>query len=281
MKKVLYFCLCSIFMSSLYAGSGVYVIKNARILTVTQGTLERGTIIIQGGKIERVGQQLNIPVDDVFVLDRERVKKICRRLINEKIKIAWTCEARVDLVDMGLLRLMKAAGCYAVAYGIESASLEILEKLGKNITPSQSEDAIKMTHWAGMQSIGYFMLGSPGETPETVRQTINFSKELKVDFAQFSVTTPFPGTELYDIYMRGRQEDPTWESFIYAGTDNPTTPVFESDNLSREDLKKWIRHAYRKFYLRPSYLWRRLRRCTSWREIRMNLKGFGMLLKSV
>lgn len=219
--------------------------------------------------------------DDSFTLDQKRVFAIAETIIDKGLKIAWTCETRVNLVDRELLQYMKEAGCYAVAYGIESASPEIIKVLQKDTTLEQVNQAVRDSREAGLQVIGYFMLGSPGETPETVRQTIDLAKELKVDFAQFSVTTPFPGTELYDIYMQGRKKDPAWESFVYAGTDNPTTPVFESDNLSRDDLKNWIRQAYRRFYLRPSYLWQRLRRCTSWKEIRMNVKGFGMLLKSV
>ena len=76
-------------------------------------------------------------------------------------------------------------------------------------------------------------------------------------------------------------KSPAWESFVYAGTDNPTAPVFESDHLTRVDLATWTRRAYRRFYLRPSYVWQRLRRCTSWGEVKMNVKGFGMLLRSV
>jgi hypothetical protein len=81
--------------------------------------------------------------------------------------------------------------------------------------------------------------------------------------------------------MRDNKEKIPWENFIYAGTGNPTTPVFESAKLSRNDLKTWTNRAYREFYLRPSYFWQRLRRCTSWGEIKMNFKGFGMLLRSV
>jgi anaerobic magnesium-protoporphyrin IX monomethyl ester cyclase len=219
--------------------------------------------------------------DDSFTLDSPRVHDICDKILGSGLKIAWTCETRVNLVDKELLRHMKQAGCYAVAYGIESASPEIIRTLRKDTTIAQVEEAVRHGREAGLQIIGYFMLGSPGETPDTIRQTIDFAKRLKVDFAQFSVTTPFPGTELYDIYMKNRQEDISWDSFVYAGTDNPTTPVFESDKLSREDLKNWLKQAYRYFYLRPAYLWQRLRRCTSWPEIRMNFKGLGMLLKSV
>jgi anaerobic magnesium-protoporphyrin IX monomethyl ester cyclase len=219
--------------------------------------------------------------DDSFTLDKKRVHAIAATIIDKGLKIAWTCETRVNLVDEELLRHMNQAGCYAVAYGIESASPEIIRTLQKDITLEQVNKAVRDSHEAGLQVIGYFMLGSPGETTETIRQTIDFAKKLKVDFAQFSVTTPFPGTDLFDIYMHGSQTNPAWESFIYAGTDNPTNPVFESDNLSRDDLKRWTARAYRRFYLRPSYIWPRLRRCTSWREIRMNLKGSGMLLQSL
>lgn len=219
--------------------------------------------------------------DDSFTLDKKRVHAICDKIIDSKLKFTWTCETRVNLVDKELLRHMKQAGCYAVAYGIESASPEIIHTLHKDTTIAQVEEAVNDSREAGLQVIGYFMLGSPGETPETIRQTIDFAKRLKVDFAQFSVTTPFPGTELYDVYMQNRKESISWDSFVYAGTDNPTTPVFESDKLTRYDLKIWLARAYRAFYLRPAYIWQRLRRCASWNEIRMNLKGFGMLLKSV
>jgi radical SAM superfamily enzyme YgiQ (UPF0313 family) len=219
--------------------------------------------------------------DDSFTLDKKRVAAIAETIIDKGLKIAWTCETRVNLVDKELLDYMKRAGCYSVAYGIESASPDIIKTLQKDITLEQVERAVRDSRDAGLQVVGYFMLGSPGETTATIRQTIDFAKKLRVDVAQFSVTTPFPGTELYDIYMRGREKSPAWESFVYAGTDNPTTPIFEGDNLTRADLAMWIRRAYRRFYLRPSYVWQRLRRCTSPGEIRMNLKGLWMLLRSV
>jgi radical SAM superfamily enzyme YgiQ (UPF0313 family) len=230
---------------------------------------------------ERFGVKEVAFYDDSFTVDKKRVHAIADRIIISGLKINWTCETRVNLVDKELLRHMKQAGCYAVAYGIESASPEIIKTLHKDTTIEQVEEAVGYSHEAGLQVVGYFMLGSPGDTPDTIRQTIDFAKKLKVDFAQFSVTTPFPGTELYDIYMQNRKESISWDSFVYAGTDNPTTPVFESDKLTRDDLKTWLTRAYREFYLRPAYLWQRLRRCTSWNEIKMNIKGFGMLLKSV
>ena len=98
-----------------------------------------------------------------------------------------------------------------------------------------------------MQTIGYLMLGSPGETPETIKKTIEFAKKLKLDFAQFSVTTPYPATELYNLYLRDSPEIIPWESFVYSGSDNQLTPVFKSDRLSRNELRYWTMRVYRDF----------------------------------
>lgn len=219
--------------------------------------------------------------DDSFTIDKKRVHAIADKIIAKNLKIVWTCETRVNLVDKELLAHMKAAGCYTIAYGIESASPEIIKTIQKDITIKQVEVAVRASREVGLQVIGYFMIGSPGETPQTIRDTINFAKKLKIDFAQFSITTPFPGTELYEIYKRKNTEEIPWEKFVYASTDNPASPVFESDNLTREDLIKWVSRAYREFYLRPAYIGQRLRRCTNWGEISMNYKGLGMLLHSV
>ncbi|MFC2001901.1 B12-binding domain-containing radical SAM protein [Chloroflexota bacterium] len=218
--------------------------------------------------------------DDVFTLDKKRTHAIADSLIKRGIKIFWTCETRVNLVDEELLRHIKQAGCYAVAYGIESASPEILNTIHKDITLEQIEEAVYLSRKAGLQTVGYFMIGSPGDSPETIRQTIQFAKKLKLDFAQFSLTTPFPGTELYEL-LGDKGDNIPWESFVYSGADSQITPVFENDQLSRNDLKYWTRQAYREFYLRPAYLWQRLRQINSIGALRMSFKGFLMLLQSI
>jgi radical SAM superfamily enzyme YgiQ (UPF0313 family) len=230
---------------------------------------------------ERFGIRELAFYDDIFTLDKARARAIAEGLVSKGLKLFWTCEARVNLVDKELLLAMKRAGCYAVAYGIESASLQILDTLHKDITLEQVEAAVHLTREAGLETIGYLMLGSPGETTETIRQTIELAKRLKLDFAQFSVTTPFPGTELYRLYMQNQQEEIPWESFVYSGKDSRISPVFEGEKLKREDLKYWTRHAYREFYLRPAYIGQRLRRMTSLAEFKMNLNGFIMLLRSI
>jgi len=219
--------------------------------------------------------------DDVFTLDKKRAYAIADNIIKRGLKICWTCETRVNLVDKDLLSHIKQAGCYAVAYGIESASPEILDTLNKGITLDEVEEAIRITREVGLQTIGYFMLSSPGESPETISKTIEFAKKLKLDFAQFAITIPFPGTQLYNLYLKGREDNVSWANFIYGGTGNKVTPVFESDELSRAELQYWVRRAYKEFYLRPSYFWQRARKITSLGDLGVGFSGFSMLMRSI
>lgn len=219
--------------------------------------------------------------DDVFTLNKKRAYAIADEILKRGLKICWTGETRVNLVDKELLRHMKQAGCYAIAYGIESASPEILNILNKDITLEQVEAAVDITQEVGLQTIGYFMIGSPGETPETVAQTIQLAKRLKLDFAQFAITTPFPGTELYNLYLGNAGANIPWENFVYEGTGSKITPVFETDGLSRTDLQYWTRRAYKEFYLRPAYLWQRIQRLTSIGDLKVDIKGLSMLLGNI
>ncbi|GAG09913.1 unnamed protein product, partial [marine sediment metagenome] len=114
--------------------------------------------------------------DDVFTLNKKRAHAIADEIIKRGLKICWTCETRVNLVDKELLRHIKQSGCYAIAYGIESASQEILDALNKDITFEQVEEAVGIAQEVGLQIIGYFMIGSPGESPETIAKTIQFAR---------------------------------------------------------------------------------------------------------
>ncbi len=220
--------------------------------------------------------------DDSFTLDMERAYRICEEIISRGLKIIWSCETRVNLVDKRLLKKMKQSGCYSISYGLESGSQEILDVIDKGTTLEQAEEAVRHTREAGIHAVGYFMIGSPGETPETINETIRFAKKLKVDFAQFSITTPFPGTNLYDLYLEGGgRPDIPWEDYVYAASSEGRAPVFESESLSREDIVRWEKEAYRDFYLRPSYIWQRLLSCTSIGDIKVNLNGLSMLLSSI
>jgi radical SAM superfamily enzyme YgiQ (UPF0313 family) len=140
---------------------------------------------------------------------------------------------------------------------------------------------MEMTHDAGIQSVGYFMLGSPEETPATIRQTIDFAKRLPLDFAQFSITTPYPGADMYNLYLKSGVSDNNWDNFTYANLKSASTPVFETTSLSKDDLQKWNATAYKEFYIRFSYIWERLKQSRSPGNLRTNISGLRMLLDMI
>jgi len=141
-------------------------------------------------------------IDDLFTLDLRRLDALLDRFIEERLDIRWQCLARVDRVTPQILRKMHRAGCRQIHYGIESGNQEVLDRVGKGITLEQVRRAIAWTAEAGIRSKGYFMLGLPGDTEETIRQTIELAAELPLDEAMFSITTPFPGTRLWDELVR-------------------------------------------------------------------------------
>lgn len=230
---------------------------------------------------ERFGIKEIAFYDDVLTLKQKRVMQLVKEFEGRNLDIPWTCEARVNLVTEELLSAMKKAGCYMIAYGIESGNQMILNNLRKNITIEQIRSAIAATHKAGIQSVGYFMFGSPGETPETIRQTIDFARRLEPDFAQFSVTMPFPGTDLYELYLNSGNKNTKWDDFIYASLKSSSAPVFETESLSKEDLREWNAKAYKEFYFRLSYIWKRFIGIQSIGDLKTNIKGFLMFLDMV
>lgn len=216
--------------------------------------------------------------DDIFVLNRNKVLEFCE-LVKE-LGIAWTCEARVDRVDRQLLKAMKAAGCYAIAYGIESSSRAVLNILCKSITPEQSEEAVAMTREAGIETLGYMMIGTPGEDEKSIRDTIEFTKKLKLDYVQFAITTAYPGTELYEDYKRMFPGDvPDWDKFLYEN--EPAAPVFEMNGLDRAKLTELAAKANREFYFRPYYWWSRANKIRTKDDLRVCLNGAKMLVKNL
>lgn len=145
-------------------------------------------------------------IDDLFTMNRERLKVIAQRIIEENLNIRWQCLGRVDRVDPEVLDLMHRSGCRQIHYGIESGNDEILRAVGKRITKEQVRQAVAWTARTGIRSKGYFMLGLPGDTEATMRQTIGFAAELDLDDAMFSLTTPFPGTRLWGELVSKRPE---------------------------------------------------------------------------
>lgn len=193
--------------------------------------------------------------DDEFTLDLKRTEGICDEILERGLDTPWACSSRVDTISRPILKKMKRAGCTLIFYGIESGSQRMLDYMKKGTTLEQIEKAVKWTKQAGIETYGSFILGFPDETKEEMRQTIEFAKKLRLDYAQFSIATPYPGTEFYDeIEEEDMLQTKDWSKFT-AGK-----PVFEGRTWTRNELQKIFTMAYIRFYLSPRIFIKNLHR---------------------
>ena len=185
---------------------------------------------------------------DLFTVSREQVVGLCKLVLKEGLRIRWTCNSRVDFVDEELLRLMGRAGCWLIAWGIESGSPEVLRRARKGINPEKAERALRWAKAAGIKNWGYFIVGLPGETEETIRQTIAFSKRLPLDLALFHIAAPYPGTPFFfEVVENGWFRPGTrWEQ-----VDMDKETVLDYPGLPAERLLYWQKRAFREWALRP------------------------------
>jgi anaerobic magnesium-protoporphyrin IX monomethyl ester cyclase len=185
---------------------------------------------------------------DLFTVNREQVMELCERMIAEKINIRWTCNSRVDYVDEEMLRMMGRAGNWLISWGIESGNEQILKHARKGAYPDKAERALKWAHAAGIKNWGYFIIGLPGETEETIRQTIEFAKKLPLDIALFHVAAPYPGTPFFfEVVENGWFRPGTrWEQ-----VDMDKGTVLDYPGLSAERLLYWQKRAFREWAFRP------------------------------
>lgn len=137
-------------------------------------------------------------VDDTFVFDRKRIFEFTDLLEKSKKDYVWYCNGRINLMQKDMLKSMRKSGCIGISYGIESGNQSTLDFMRKGITIDQTKEVVKWTKESGINVGGYFMIGMLGETKNTISNTINFAKELDLNFYGFSITTPMPGTELYE-----------------------------------------------------------------------------------
>src|SRR3990172_2843100 len=207
--------------------------------------------------------------DDTFTVFKDEVKEFCTLLLSENIDITWSCFARVDYVDKDMLRIMKDSGCHQVMFGIESADEGILKNINKRINLNGAEEAIALTKKLGMDVRATFMLGNPGETLETMEKTIQFAIKTSPDVVVFNITTPYPGTKMFNWAKEcGYLNTLDWEKYDLSH------PVMNLPTVSSEMVLRYYQDAYRRFYLLLPYLCRRLLRFFSWTEVKMNISAF-------
>jgi anaerobic magnesium-protoporphyrin IX monomethyl ester cyclase len=185
---------------------------------------------------------------DLFTVNRDQVMELCQRMIDEKINIKWTSNSRVDYVDEEMLQMMGKAGNWLISWGIESGNEQILKHARKGAYPDKAKRALIWAKKAGIMNWGYFIIGLPGETEATIRQTIDFSKKLPLDIALFHVAAPYPGTPFFfEVVENGWFRKGTrWEQ-----VDMDKGTVLDYPDLPAERLLYWQKRAWREWAFRP------------------------------
>ena len=187
-------------------------------------------------------------VDDNFTLDRKHAMGILRAIIKERMRLQIVIKSRVNAVDAELLRLAKRAGVYQISYGMESGVQQMLDRMRKGATVEDNERANRLTKQAGINSHASWFFGYPGETPETIEQTIDFTVRIKPTTANFGVFRPYPATQ---GYIEAEQAGTLVGDWSAKGRCVPWVKL--PWTRSREDLEKWVRVAQRRVYFRPYY----------------------------
>lgn len=185
--------------------------------------------------------------DDTFTVDKKRCLKIIGLVKKEKMDFECRIRTRADFIDAELLKALKSINCTTLSCGVESGNQSILDANGKGLKLNQIETAFNITHKMKINILGFFLVGFPQDTPQTIKETINFAKKLNPKYATFTRIRPFPGTKIYAESKRNNALVGDWS--IHQGTPWIKSPWIKSI----DDIDRQVDMAYRKFYYRPKF----------------------------
>ena len=205
-------------------------------------------------------------VDDTITINKKFVMRLSELIVERGLKFHFKISARVDTVTPELLAALKRAGCYRIHFGIESATERHLSYLEKGQNREKIERACRWTREAGIGFFAYMMIGIPHETRAEMMQTVDFTKRLKPDYAQFSICTPYPKTELYfRMLQEGIVPRDYWQEFA----ENPSADFkirFWNKDFTEEELRRLQDECHARFYRSPTYLMKQLTQLKSWSD---------------
>lgn len=189
--------------------------------------------------------------DPIFSFDMRRTEEICSLLIEKGIRLRWICETHPRFLNEHLIELMAASGCSAVKLGIESGNLNVMQKSHRSVPDLQYQKAvIRLLEKNNINVLAFYILGYFSDTCETIQQTIRYAQELNTYGAQFTIATPYPGTSWYrDLRSKGKNLlDPKLENY------NQYQLVYTHPHLTFDELENLKSSAYRRYYLRWSFV---------------------------
>jgi radical SAM superfamily enzyme YgiQ (UPF0313 family) len=200
-------------------------------------------------RLEQAGVKHILFYDDLFTVNRKRVVELCERFVDEGFHFTWSCNSHPNLLDDEHLRLMRRAGCWQIAYGIESGSQRILDVVKREVRIPRMLETLRQTRAAGIRAKGLLMMAHPTEGEDSLEETVRFLEEAPLDLVQITKFTPYPGTPSYATVREHGRFDEDWERM------NAMNWVFVPTGLTPEVLEHYFRRAYRAFYSRPDVLW--------------------------
>ncbi len=198
-------------------------------------------------------------IDPIFPLVKKDLAPLCEEIVRRGLdkECVWLSETRADRLDPETCELMYYGGCRRVLMGIESGSDLLLGNVNKTLKTSKVREGVAHARAAGIQTVGLFMLGLPGETPETSQETIDFAVELDLDFAKFAVTVPFPGSKLFEERWQKTLYRDDWENYTTFNPD-PDLLIYHPHGYDPRELVKMQSRALRQFYVRPRQIKKQL-----------------------
>lgn len=209
---------------------------------------------------------------DTFTMNKKSVIELCKEIINRKLDIAWAANSRVNTIDDERLAWMQKAGCWLMAFGIESGNDEIQKRIKKGATRTQAREAVKLCRRFGIKTYGFYLIGFPWETKEMIMDTLRLAKELRCDFSEIHIAVPYEGTEFYEI---ARDFGILTETAV--GHNYFSNPPIGTLHVSKEELIHMRKKALRSLYMNPHYIARTIIHIKSLREL-MNYTRYGLRL---
>lgn len=210
--------------------------------------------------------------DDTFTVNKKRAMDVCKEIKERGLDVTWSVNARSDTYDAEMFKKMKNAGCRLLLVGFESGDQRMLDNMKKGITLQQSRDFVNGAKKANMVVHGCFVLGLPGETKESMENTIKFALELDLSTVQFSAAMPFPGTEYFDICEKqGLLKTRQWDKWLESSGEQST--VINYPGLTNKEIQACVDKGLKSFYFRPKYMLKFLIETKSLSDLYRKAKG--------
>lgn len=218
--------------------------------------------------------------DSTFTINRDYTMELMNKMIKANLNLLWSCNTRTDTIDKELLRVMKAAGCRQIVFGIESGNQESLNVIKKSITLEKQTEGVRLAKSMGFRVMNNFILCLPGENEAMVRNTIFYARKLRAPVSLFYLPVPYPGTELYNLCKQenGIRTDVQWKDYLAVDFDNP---IYVNPLIGKRRMKYWYKKAFFTYYINPGIWFENVKCIRSKCDIIRVIYGIKALMGSI